>query len=174
MNVGVAHGDSNPNSTYFNSRGIWLTYVIVVAVIHYTFLSLPFLSVAMSWTLTNVIHNALMFVILHIEKGTPFETADQGKSRYLTVWEQLDYGVQFSASRKFLTIIPIILFFLASFYTKYDVYFFVVNAISLLTVLIPKLPFFHGVRIFGINKYWLGLGSHQYKQVLFGTKDIPI
>ena len=51
----------------------------------------------------------IMFVILHIEKGTPFETPDQAKFRYLTVWEQMDYGVQFSASRKFLTIVPIVL-----------------------------------------------------------------
>jgi len=56
-----------------------------------------------------------MFIILHIEKGTPFETADQGKFRYRTVWEQLDYGVQFSASRKFLTIAPIVLWAFFSF-----------------------------------------------------------
>jgi len=57
MNVGVAHSDPNPNSTYFNSKGMWVTYVLVVAFIHYMFLSLPFLSVAMAWTLTNVLHN---------------------------------------------------------------------------------------------------------------------
>ena len=51
----------------------------------------------------------LMFFVLHMEKGTPFETNDQGKSRYQTVWEQLDYGVQFSASKKFLTVVPIVL-----------------------------------------------------------------
>ena len=50
-----------------------------------------------------------MYVLLHMEKGTPFETTDQGKFRYYTVWEQLDYGVQFSASRKFLTVVPIVL-----------------------------------------------------------------
>ena len=44
-------------------------------------------------------------------------------------------------------------FFLASFYTKYDQYHFVVNAVSLLAVLIPKLPQFDGVRLFGINAY---------------------
>ena len=64
MNVGVAHSDPNPNSTYFSSRGMWLTYVLVVAFIHYVFLSLPFLSVAMAWTLTNVIHNAVSNVVL--------------------------------------------------------------------------------------------------------------
>jgi hypothetical protein len=153
MNVGVAHSDPNPNSTYFSSRGMWVTYVLVVAFIHYVFLSLPFLSVAMAWTLTNVIHNSLMFIILHIEKGTPFETADQAKFRYRTVWEQLDYGIQFSPSRKFLTVVPIVLFFFASFYTKYNTYHFVVNSVSLLSVLIPKLPQLDGVRLFGINKY---------------------
>jgi len=50
-----------------------------------------------------------MYILLHMEKGTPFETADQGKFRYWTLWEQLDFGVQFSASRKFLTIVPIVL-----------------------------------------------------------------
>ena len=59
MNVGVAHSDPNPNSTYFNSRGMWVTYIIIVAIMHYMLLSLPFLSVALAWTLTNVIHNAV-------------------------------------------------------------------------------------------------------------------
>ena len=59
MNVGVANSDPNPNSTYFNSKGMWVTYILVVAFIHYVFLSLPFLSVAMSWTFTNLIHNTV-------------------------------------------------------------------------------------------------------------------
>uniref|UniRef100_A0A8V0ZYN0 ORMDL sphingolipid biosynthesis regulator 3 n=1 Tax=Gallus gallus TaxID=9031 RepID=A0A8V0ZYN0_CHICK len=94
-----------------------------------------------------------MYIFLHTVKGTPFETPDQGKARLLTHWEQMDYGVQFTASRKFLTIMPIVLYFLTSFYTKYDRIHFVINTISLMSVLIPKLPQFHGVRIFGINKY---------------------
>uniref|UniRef100_F6RIL0 ORMDL sphingolipid biosynthesis regulator 1 n=1 Tax=Equus caballus TaxID=9796 RepID=F6RIL0_HORSE len=94
-----------------------------------------------------------MYVFLHAVKGTPFETPDQGKARLLTHWEQLDYGVQFTSSRKFFTISPIILYFLASFYTKYDPTHFILNTASLLSVLIPKMPQLHGVRIFGINKY---------------------
>lgn len=50
-----------------------------------------------------------MYVFMHAVKGTPFETPDQGKARLLTHWEQLDYGVQFTSSRKFFTISPIIL-----------------------------------------------------------------
>ncbi|XP_029283422.1 nuclear receptor subfamily 4 group A member 1-like [Cottoperca gobio] len=45
------------------------------------------------------------------------------------------------------------LYILASFYTKYDATHFLINTSSLLSVLLPKLPLFHGVRIFGINKY---------------------
>lgn len=42
---------------------------------------------------------------------------------------------------------------MASFYTKYDYYHFVINFIALALSVIPKLPQFHGVRLFGINKY---------------------
>jgi len=66
MNVGVAHSDPNPNSTYFNSKGMWVTYVLVVAFIHYIFLSLPFLSVAVAWTLTNVFHNMVCALTLFL------------------------------------------------------------------------------------------------------------
>lgn len=44
-------------------------------------------------------------------------------------------------------------YLLTSFYTKYDPAHFVINTASLLSVLLPKLPQFHGVRVFGINKY---------------------
>ncbi|XP_042692832.1 ORM1-like protein 3 isoform X1 [Centrocercus urophasianus] len=153
MNVGTAHSEVNPNTRVMNSRGIWLSYVLGIGLLHVVLLSIPFFSVPVVWTLTNIIHNMSMYIFLHTVKGTPFETPDQGKARLLTHWEQMDYGVQFTASRKFLTIMPIVLYFLTSFYTKYDRIHFVINTISLMSVLIPKLPQFHGVRIFGINKY---------------------
>ncbi|XP_062364326.1 ORM1-like protein 3 isoform X3 [Cinclus cinclus] len=153
MNVGTAHSEVNPNTRVMNSRGIWLSYVLGIGLLHVVLLSIPFFSVPVVWTLTNIIHNLSMYIFLHTVKGTPFETPDQGKARLLTHWEQMDYGVQFTASRKFLTIMPIVLYFLTSFYTKYDRIHFIINTISLMSVLIPKLPQFHGVRIFGINKY---------------------
>ncbi|KAG9346236.1 hypothetical protein JZ751_008061 [Albula glossodonta] len=223
MNVGTAHSEVNPNTRVMSSRGIWLSYVLGIGLLHVILLSIPFVSVPVVWTLTNLIHNMCMYIFLHTVKGTPFETPDQGKARLLTHWEQMDYGVQFTASRKFLTITPIILlpfraimnnnsilidgrakagsqlskpedsgalcplgadqenppavrgwldvmarlvrplqysshgltrwYFLTSFYTKYDKVHFVINTVSLLTVLIPKLPQLHGVRLFGINRY---------------------
>ncbi|KAM3592180.1 uncharacterized protein V6R79_014105 [Siganus canaliculatus] len=152
MNVGTAHSEVNPNTRVMNSRGMWLSYILGIGLLHIILLSIPFASVPVVWTLTNLIHNLCMYLLLHTVKGTPFETPDQGKARLLTHWEQMDYGVQFTASRKFLTITPIVLYILTSFYTKYDRVHFVVNTVSLLTVLIPKLPQLHGVRIFGINK----------------------
>lgn len=60
-------------------------------------------------SLTSWLWLQCMYLLLHTVKGTPFETPDQGKARLLTHWEQMDYGVQFTASRKFLTITPIVL-----------------------------------------------------------------
>ncbi|KAL7977092.1 hypothetical protein Chor_009041 [Crotalus horridus] len=144
MNVGTAHSEVNPNTRVMNSRGIWLSYVLGIGLLHVILLSIPFFSVPVVWTLTNLIHNMSMYIFLHTVKGTPFETPDQGKARLLTHWEQMDYGVQFTASRNY---------FFTSFYTKYDRVHFIINTISLMSVLIPKLPQLHGVRIFGINKY---------------------
>uniref|UniRef100_A0A7N4NYW7 Uncharacterized protein n=1 Tax=Sarcophilus harrisii TaxID=9305 RepID=A0A7N4NYW7_SARHA len=52
----------------------------------------------------------------------------------------MNCGVQAIASSKFLTIIPIVPYFLTSFYTKYDQLHFILNTMSLMSVLIPNLP----------------------------------
>ncbi|OBZ86662.1 hypothetical protein A0J61_05288, partial [Choanephora cucurbitarum] len=83
--------------------------------------------------------------------GIPFEN-NQGAYDGLTLWEQIDGGVQFTATRKFLTAVPIVLFLLSTHYTHYDVFLFGINFTALLVVLVAKLPVMHRVRIFGINK----------------------
>ena len=50
-----------------------------------------------------------MFVILHVTRGTPYMLSDQGTARKQTQWEQLDSGKQFTPTKKFLTIVPIVL-----------------------------------------------------------------
>uniref|UniRef100_A0A8C5XSU9 Uncharacterized protein n=1 Tax=Microcebus murinus TaxID=30608 RepID=A0A8C5XSU9_MICMU len=103
---------------------------------------IPFFSIPVVLTLTNVIHNLAMAWLL-------------------THWEQMDYGLQFTFSLKFLSISPpIVLFLLVSFYTKYDDAHFLINTASLLSVLLPKLSQCHRVRVFGTNKYsGMGLGT---------------
>lgn len=70
-----------------------------------------------------------------------------------THWEQIDEGVQFSRQRKVLFALPIILFLLTCLYTRNDEIHFIANFLSLVLVIIPKLPAFHHRRLFGINKY---------------------
>lgn len=61
MNVGVAHSEVNPNTRVMNSRGIWLTYLLLTVVLHIILLSIPFFTVPLVWTLTNVIHNLVSY-----------------------------------------------------------------------------------------------------------------
>ena len=108
------------------------------------------------WTATNVVHNLITFFVFHWTKSTPWlSPIEHGNTRRLTHWEQIDHGTQFTPTRIFLTIVPIILFMLTSFYTKYDSIHFVINFLSLVFVLVPKHHSFHKVRLFGINKYWI-------------------
>jgi hypothetical protein len=47
--------------------------------------------------------------MFHWLQGTPTLDDNQGAYDGLTVWEQIDDGVQFTATRKFLMAVPIIL-----------------------------------------------------------------
>ena len=149
------HGNEKPNANYMNGRGFWSFYILCITMFHLIMLCIPIdaFSVEWVWTVTNLAHNAISFWFLHWIKSTPWLSCDQGSVRRLTHWEQIDHGLQYTPTRKFLTIIPILLFFLTSFYTHYDQLHFILNTISLGFVLIPKHPSFHKVRLFGINKY---------------------
>ncbi|WAQ94902.1 ORML3-like protein, partial [Mya arenaria] len=147
MQVGTASGPENPTSNYFNQRGIWLTYILVISLAHLFILSMPFFSTAVAWTLTNVLHDISMFIILHVTRGTPYFLDDQGQARKQTQWEQLDQGKQFTPTKKFLTIVPIVLF-----YTKYEKVHFLINASFCALSVIAKFPYLHGKRFFEINK----------------------
>lgn len=59
MNVGTASSENNPTHSYFNSKGMWLFYTLLVVLLHWVVLSVPFISVALAWTLTNVLHNVV-------------------------------------------------------------------------------------------------------------------
>jgi ORMDL family len=59
MNVGIAQGERNPNSSWLNSRGVWLTYIILVFVLHFILLSIPYINTPVAWTLTTTIHNVV-------------------------------------------------------------------------------------------------------------------
>jgi len=151
--VGTAHSCSNPNTIVWNSKGIWLTYVLLILLLHIILLCVPWLTIEQVWTTTNLAHSVLLYFFMHLVKGTPFHTADQGMSRFLTAWEQMDGEIQYTKARKFFFAVPVGLYLLTSFYTRYDYAHFVWNTPALLVCVVPKLPQLHGVRILGINKY---------------------
>ena len=51
----------------------------------------------------------LVYILFHHVKGTPFVSGDQGNSRRLTSWEQMDDGEQLTANKKFIIGVTILL-----------------------------------------------------------------
>lgn len=113
----------------------------------------------------------LTWVLFHWQKGVPYgDVVDkqQGKFDRLTMWEQMDLGVQFTPTRKFFTIVPIVLydrtlrgtcvtqyrsFIITTHYNEFQrPLIFWVNFGFFLLLIVSKLPSMHRVRVFGINK----------------------
>lgn len=115
-----------------------------------------------------IIFVQLTFFIFHWIKGTPF--SDEGtyvsESKYskLTLWEQIDSGVQYTPTRKFLTLAPVIMyvkieaypdfsrFLLTSHYTNHHFTALLINTIAFVVIIIAKQPFMIKKRLFGINE----------------------
>uniref|UniRef100_A0A673GET7 ORMDL sphingolipid biosynthesis regulator 1 n=1 Tax=Sinocyclocheilus rhinocerous TaxID=307959 RepID=A0A673GET7_9TELE len=93
MNVGVAHSEVNPNTRVMNSRGIWLTYALGVGMLHIVLLSIPFFSVPVVWTLTNVIHNSPTLPNFLLRgPGTP-QPPNPRKANAPPVWHGLCFSL---------------------------------------------------------------------------------
>lgn len=82
---------ANKNIDWLNmpwTRPIYLMFVIIVyAVVK---MSRAF-SVKESWTVTNMVHAIVSFILLHWIKGCPDE-GTQGAYNGLTLYEQIDAG----------------------------------------------------------------------------------
>lgn len=77
---------------------------------------------------------------------------DQGKLNTMTIWEQLDHEVQYTPTRKFLTLVPILLFVLSTYYSEFRAPELYINIGALALLLVSKLSRMHMVRVFGINR----------------------
>ena len=51
--------ESEANVSWLNSKGTWVTYVIMIAFLHFTLLCV--LTIPVAWTLTNVINSVVSF-----------------------------------------------------------------------------------------------------------------
>ncbi|KAJ1824534.1 sphingolipid homeostasis protein orm1 [Coemansia aciculifera] len=146
----------NPNSHWVNLKGSWTTNIVLIIVFRLVFGVLPWSTPELCWTLTNLSYCLFQYIMFHGIIGTPFEV-NQGAYDNLTLWEQMDNGEQYTPTKKFLTVVPIVVFLLSTHYTYYDVPTFIINFTAVLIVLIAKLPAFHRVRFFGIN-----MGQNDY------------
>ncbi|KAK1680716.1 hypothetical protein QYE76_041564 [Lolium multiflorum] len=96
-------------------------------------------------------HGRITYHFFHWKKGTPFAADDQGIYNRLTWWEQIDNGQQLTRNRKFLTVVPVVLYLIASHLTDYNQPMLFLNTVAVLVLVIAKMPNMHKVRIFGIN-----------------------
>ena len=78
--------------------------------------------------------------MFHWVRGVPFEF-NAGAYDNLNLWEQIDNGDQYTPTKKFLLVTPILVFLLSTHFTHYDLTYFIINFLAVLLVVIPKLPF---------------------------------
>lgn len=67
------------------------------------------------------------------------------------MYEQIDAGVPWTTTKKFLMLVPAVLTWIACFAADYKAFHIIVNVAIFLICIIAKLPQMHGVRILGIN-----------------------
>ncbi|XP_047324731.1 ORM1-like protein 1 [Impatiens glandulifera] len=143
--------DTNKNTEWCTYPGVWATYILILFSTWLVVLSLSGCSAGHAWTFVNLSHFLITFNWFHWKKGTPFADEDQGMYNQLTWWEQIDNGMQCTSSRKFFTIVPVILYFIACYTTNYENPMFILNTIAMVVLVVAKCPNMHKVRIFGIN-----------------------
>nr|VDD16632.1 unnamed protein product [Brassica rapa] len=156
--------DMNRNTEWFMYPGVWTTYILILFFGWLVVLSLSGCSPGMAWTVVNLAHfvsqqidrfvfdldQAVTYHSFHWMKGTPFAD-DQGVYNGLTWWEQMDNGQQLTRNRKFLTVVPVVLYLIASHTTDYRHPWLFLNTLAVMVLVVAKFPNMHKVRILGIN-----------------------
>lgn len=161
--------DLNKNTSWFQYPGVWTIYIFILFFSWLVILSLLGCTAGTAWTIVHLAHFAVTYHFFHWKKGTPF-SEDQGMYNKLTWWEQMDNGKQLTRNRKFLTVVPVVLYLIASHTTDYRNPWLFLNTIAVLVLVIAKFPNMHKVRILGINAdypIWEVILLKQYNHVLF-------
>ncbi|KAH0463398.1 hypothetical protein IEQ34_007980 [Dendrobium chrysotoxum] len=142
--------DLNKNTEWLMYPGVWTTYILIVFFGWLVVLSVFGCSSGAAWTVVNLVHFAITFQFFHWRKGTPF-AEDQGVYNNLTWWEQIDNGKQLTRNRKFLTVVPLVLYLIASHTSDHQKPMLLLNNIAVIVLVVAKSPNMHKVRILGIN-----------------------
>ncbi|EPS68280.1 hypothetical protein M569_06491 [Genlisea aurea] len=142
--------DLNKNTEWFTYPGVWTAYILILLFSWLVVLSVFGCSAGVAWTVVHLFHSVITYHFFHWKKGTPFAD-DQGIYNMLTWWEQIDNGKQLTLNRKFLTVIPVALYLIASHSTSYQSPMLLINTLAVFILVVAKFPHMHKVRIFGIN-----------------------
>ncbi|GAW01006.1 Orm1 type endoplasmic reticulum protein [Lentinula edodes] len=135
--VGRSTVEDLDQNTYVNNNANW----IIIDTI-------PGMQPQISWTLVNLLYQALSYLMFHWVTGIPFQS-DMHAGAYddLTMWEQIDDGAQYTPAKKWLFSVPCVLFLASTHYTNYNPWLFAVNLCALVLTLLPKLPQLHRQRV---------------------------
>jgi len=151
--VPLRRSQSFPNLSvnFADSYAFWLYYLCIIFLFWYSLFLFPFLSFWPALTVVNILHGVVTFYLMHWRRGT-VDAFDQGKNDNYTFWEMLDEGNQYTPTRKFFQIVPIVLFLLACYDCEWKKRYWFSNSFALFISVFPKFEFMMGVRILGINK----------------------
>lgn len=136
----------NLNADWVHYKGAWLIHFVLIFILKLFFNFIGLLDNNWKWTLTNLVYNIGSYIMFHQVKGIPFEF-NNGAFDNLTMWEQIDDGDQYTPTKKFLMLVPIGLFLISTHYTNYNLNLFILNGVSCLCVVVPKLPISHRLRV---------------------------
>ncbi|CAI4035251.1 hypothetical protein SMKI_12G4010 [Saccharomyces mikatae IFO 1815] len=137
----------NMNATWVDQRGAWLIHIVVIVLLRLFYSLFPGSTPKWTWTLTNMTYIIGFYIMFHLVKGTPFDF-NGGAYDNLTMWEQINDETLYTPTRKFLLIVPIVLFLISNQYYRNDMTLFLSNlAVTVCVGVVPKLGITHRLRI---------------------------
>ncbi|KAL0016078.1 hypothetical protein SO802_003147 [Lithocarpus litseifolius] len=177
--------DLNRNTEWFTYPGVWTTYILILFFSWLIVLSVLNCSSGLAWTIVHLSHFLVTYHFFHWKKGTPFAD-DQGIYNRLTWWEQIDSGKQLTRNRKFLTVVPVVLYLIASHTTDYQHPMLFFNTLAVFVLVVAKFPHMHKVNKSEVpdpvSFYWCSLKLYHwacvqiffvaYKQALMNSQPM--
>ena len=151
---GRAHNEFETNQavSWVHHAGFRWIYVFMVCMA-WLFTRMVFTSNNVKVWMTVVFsHSIISFVLLHWIRGTPEGGTLAENVAHLTFWEQVDDGYYGTPTRRFLLLLPVLLFFFATYVSGDDLTALAFNGLCTLCVIIPKHHWLFNVRLFGIHK----------------------
>ncbi|KAI5192301.1 hypothetical protein NEMIN01_1930 [Nematocida minor] len=123
----------SPNVEWSLEPSTWLGQTLLTGTVW--FILRQIFTKPIAWTLTIWLYNIVTFVFFHAILGDPFNPEYSG----LTFWEQLMIQLKGSSGMSFFTLFPVMLFLCGARLAKFNNALFILNFISLILVVTPKI-----------------------------------